>query len=46
MMKYIVDHDFHIHSRLSSCSDDPRQTPKRIVELLGLTEEDKFRIGA
>ena len=31
-MKYIVDHDFHIHSQLSRCSKDPKQTPERILE--------------
>lgn len=31
-MKYIVDHDYHIHSHLSSCSKDPMQTPERILK--------------
>ena len=30
-MRFTVDHDFHIHSQLSVCSRDPRQTPERIV---------------
>ncbi|MBQ6846268.1 MAG: PHP domain-containing protein [Oscillospiraceae bacterium] len=30
-MKYIVDNDLHIHSYLSSCSDDPEQTPEAIL---------------
>lgn len=30
-MRYIVDHDLHIHSQLSSCSNDPEQTPARIL---------------
>ena len=30
-MKYIYDHDFHIHSELSSCSRDPEQSPERIL---------------
>ena len=30
-MKYVVDHDYHIHSQLSSCSRDPEQTPERIL---------------
>lgn len=30
-MKYIADHDIHIHSRLSSCSHDPEQTPEVIL---------------
>ena len=31
MMRYSVDNDLHIHSFLSSCSDDPEQTPERIL---------------
>lgn len=31
MGKYIFDHDFHIHSRLSSCSHDPEQSPEQIL---------------
>ncbi len=31
-MKYIADHDLHIHTRLSSCSKNPRQTPDLILE--------------
>ena len=31
-MKFIVDHDFHIHSQLSSCSSDPRQNKERILQ--------------
>ena len=31
-MKYIVDHDLHIHSKLSLCSDDKLQTTQRILE--------------
>lgn len=30
-MKFKIDHDYHIHSALSSCSRDPEQTPKRIL---------------
>lgn len=30
-MRYIVDHDFHIHSGGSMCSGDPNQTPARIL---------------
>jgi len=30
-MKFKVDHDYHIHSFLSSCSHDPEQTPERIL---------------
>lgn len=39
-MKYIVDHDYHIHSNLSSCSNDPEQTPKR---LLRYAEDNNFK---
>ena len=31
-MKYIVDHDYHIHSQLSTCSNDPLQTPQRLLQ--------------
>ncbi len=31
-MRYKVDHDLHIHSRLSLCSNDPEQTPERILK--------------
>ena len=31
-MRYIADHDFHIHSKLSLCSDDPLQTKERILQ--------------
>lgn len=30
-MKYILDHDFHIHSELSSCSSDPEQNTESIL---------------
>ena len=30
-MKYIADHDFHIHSTVSRCCKDPLQTPERIL---------------
>ena len=30
-MKYRIDHDLHLHSRLSSCSGDPTQTPEAIL---------------
>ena len=30
-MRYKVDHDFHIHSMLSSCSKDPRQTAEYML---------------
>lgn len=31
-MKYKIDHDYHIHSHLSSCSRDPLQTTERILK--------------
>jgi histidinol phosphatase-like PHP family hydrolase len=31
-MKYKIDHDFHIHTHLSSCSGDPAQTTSRVLE--------------
>lgn len=31
-MKYVVDHDYHIHSFLSPCSHDPEQTSERILQ--------------
>ena len=31
-MRYVWDNDLHIHSKISLCSDDPEQTPERILE--------------
>jgi len=31
-MKYVYDHDFHIHSKLSSCSRDAGQSNERILQ--------------
>lgn len=31
-MRYVYDHDLHIHSKLSLCSGDGEQTPRRILE--------------
>ena len=31
-MRYIVDHDIHIHSQISLCSGDPEQNPQRILQ--------------
>ena len=31
-MKYVFDHDFHIHSQISSCSRDPEQSNERILK--------------
>ncbi len=30
-MRFRYDHDFHIHSQLSLCSNDPEQSPERIL---------------
>ena len=30
-MRFKVDHDFHIHSHLSACSNHPEQTPENIL---------------
>ncbi len=30
-MKYIIDNDLHIHSKLSLCSNDPEQSAERIL---------------
>ena len=39
MTKYTPDHDLHIHSYLSSCSRDPKQTPEAILRY---AEENGF----
>ena len=31
-MKFKIDHDLHIHSKISSCSDNPLQTNERILQ--------------
>ena len=31
-MRYIVDNDLHIHSKISACSADPEQTTERILQ--------------
>lgn len=31
-MKFQLDHDFHIHTQLSGCSNDPEQTPQRVLQ--------------
>lgn len=31
-MKYIIDNDLHIHSKLSLCSGDPEQTTENILK--------------
>jgi len=30
-MRYVIDHDYHLHSTLSSCCKDPQQTPEAIL---------------
>ncbi len=30
-VKFVIDHDFHIHSALSLCSNDPEQNTERIL---------------
>ena len=31
-MTYVIDHDYHIHSKLSLCSNDPAQTTERMLQ--------------
>ena len=31
-MKYIIDNDLHIHTKLSGCSNDPLQTTERLLQ--------------
>ena len=31
-MKFRIDHDYHIHSHISSCSSDPEQNNERILQ--------------
>ena len=31
-MRYIIDHDYHIHSKISLCSNDDKQTNERILQ--------------
>lgn len=38
-MKFYIDHDLHIHSKISSCSNDPEQTTERILRY---AEENGF----
>ena len=40
-MKFQIDHDLHIHSRLSRCSRDREQTPARILRY---AEENGYTI--
>lgn len=36
-MRYIYNHDLHIHSQLSLCSSDPEQNNERIVQYAKIT---------
>ena len=40
-MRYIADHDFHIHSTVSLCCHDENQTPETILEY-AKENTDKF----
>lgn len=31
-MRYVIDHDYHVHSKLSTCSRHPEQTSERILQ--------------
>lgn len=31
-MRYIADHDYHIHTTVSRCCKDPNQTPERLLQ--------------
>ena len=31
-MRYVLDHDFHVHTQLSPCSSNPEQNPTRILQ--------------
>ena len=39
-MRYVADHDFHIHSTVSRCCKDPLQTPERILQY---AKENNYR---
>lgn len=43
-MKFKIDHDLHIHSRLSSCSNHPEQTAERILSYAKAEKLDKICI--
>ncbi len=40
-MRYVIDHDLHIHSHLSLCSGDPGMTPDAILEY---GKQNHFRV--
>lgn len=31
-MRFVIDHDLHMHSQISDCSSDPLQTPQALLE--------------
>lgn len=31
-MRYVIDHDYHLHSHLSPCGKDPLQTPENMLK--------------
>ena len=39
-MKYIIDNDLHIHSKISACSGNPEQTAERILQY---AEENNYK---
>jgi len=41
-MRYRVDHDFHIHSYLSSCSRDPEENPENLLRWAQESGYDKI----
>ena len=43
-MRFIYDHDFHIHSQISDCSRDPAQTSERILEYAKINNLNKIAL--
>ena len=39
-MKYVIDHDYHIHSQISQCSSDPEQNT---VNILAYAKEKELK---
>ena len=31
-MRFVYDHDLHIHTNISPCASDPEQTPSRLLK--------------
>ena len=44
-MRFVPDHDLHIHTQLSPCSRDARQTPEAILSY-GITAGMKLPLRA